>query len=408
MTSSYSPSEKQTFLRHIALLSIALYIFLMIVFETLNSPLSSYASLGLYICLGCCGSYILIQRKIKLHWSIIVFCIFGILLSISALYTPTKVSIVNAYLRLYWTSFILLFIIGNIPATLKDVRFLIGVIVISGAVLSLYLYTFYGWEYLISSPERLDNAFGNQNNTAVRCAFSVIFAFYMLATQRTKLRFLWLIPAAICIPAIMFLASRKAILMIGAGLFTLFVVYSKNRNLIKKVVLIVLLLVALWYIIQYVPAFSVIKERFEETFNLLGGAATEDSKSDMNRIRYIEMSLAAFWESPLIGKGFYYSEHLLGTYSHNNFIELLLNNGIIGFAIYYFIYLKLFAEACKIKKTAPIAHAFVITTVITFVVLDIGVVSYFNRYTLILLIVCSTMLNIAQKENDSQVGKELT
>ena len=401
MTSNFLTSQKWTntnILKPLAMFSIALYLTLMIVFESQSSSLSRLASLGLYVCLGFCGLHILSRKRIKLPWIILALAVFGVLLSISMLYTKTDASTANTYIYRFWTSFILIFVIANVPDSYEDIDFLIKVLILSGAVLALYLYVFYGWDYLISAEERLDSAFGNQNNTAVRCAFSTIFAIYKIATQKNGMRFLWFIPAVICVPAIMFLASRKAILMIGVGLFTLFFVYSKNRNLVKKIVLIALVLVFLWCVIQFVPAFSIIQDRFDEMLALFEGNQSNTNEGDINRVHYIEMSLAAFLESPLFGKGFYYSQYLFGTYSHNNFLELLMNNGIIGFAVYYFTYVKLFLDARRLKRIASAAHAFVLTTVMTMVALDVGVVSYFNRYTLILLTLCCVTFSVLQKK----------
>lgn len=402
MTSNLLTSKKwanTNILKPLAMFSIALYLTLMTVFESQSSSLSRLASLGLYVCLGFCGLYILSRKRIKLPWIIIALAVFGVLLSISVLYTKTGASTVNTYIYRFWTSFVLIFVIANVPDSYEDIDFLIKVLILSGAVLALYLYFFYGWDYLISAEERLDHTFGNQNSTAVRCAFSTIFAVYKIATQKNRMRFLWLIPGIVCVPAVMFLASRKAILMIGVGLFTLFFVYSKNRNLVKKIVLIALVLVLLWYVIQFVPAFSIIKDRFDEMFALFEGNRSDINEGDVNRMRYIEMSLAAFLESPLFGKGFYYSQYLFGTYSHNNFLELLMNNGIIGFAAYYFTYVKLFLDARKLKRIAPAAHALVLTTVMTMVALDVGVVSYFNRYTLILLTLCCVTFFVRHKQD---------
>ena len=411
MTSNFTVYQRKktntNILKSLALLSIAVYIFLMVVFETLNSPLASLASYGIYACLGFCGIYILSREKIKVYWLFVALFVFGVLLSVSALYTKTAFSFIIPYIRRYWTSLILIFVIANVLDSPRDINFLLNVLIISGAALSLYLYTFYGWEYLINAEERLDDAFGNQNNTAVRCAFSVIFAIYKTVTSNKRiLRFLWLVPAAICIPAIMFLASRKAILMIAVALVTLLFTYSKNKNFVKKMMVILIILVALWYVIQNVPAFSIIKDRLDNTFAFFSGDAGEDSIADLNRVYYIKASLMAFLESPVIGNGFYYSQYLLGTYSHNNYIELLLNNGIIGFCVYYFCYVKMFREAGGLKKTSRLAYVFIITTMMTFVAMDVGVVSYFNRYTLIILMLCCVTCAVHQNAIEENAGAE--
>jgi O-antigen ligase len=141
-----------------------------------------------------------------------------------------------------------------------------------------------------------------------------------------------------------------------------------------------------------------IKGRFEEMIlGLLGQGSLNEG--DILRQYYIETGLAEFKESPIWGNGFYYSAYLFGHYSHNNYIELLMNNGIIGFIAYYSIYIKLLIDAFKMKTTFHKSYVLIVLVVFVFLALDLGTVSYFDRYTLLILAVCSRIFVTNEYKN---------
>ena len=117
---------------------------------------------------------------------------------------------------------------------------------------------------------------------------------------------------------------------------------------------------------------------FKETFMTL----------DYESVKMLLIHSDRYAIEAFLGNGFYYSQYLLGTYSHNNYIEILLNNGFVGFCVYYFCYVKMFGEARSLKKTFPLSYVLIMTTMMTFLAMDVGTVSYFNRYTLIILMFC--------------------
>ena len=58
-------------------------------------------------------------------------------------------------------------------------------------------------------------------------------------------------------------------------------------------------------------------------------------------------------DSPILGNGYYSFSQLLlkeygfATYSHNNFIEIFVGGGIIGFTLYYSLYYISIKDTCK-------------------------------------------------------------
>ena len=113
----------------------------------------------------------------------------------------------------------------------------------------------------------------------------------------------------------------------------------------------------------------------------------------------IEIGFNKWMDSPIWGYGFdsfkYYNRLMTGHfyYSHNNYIELLYDLGIIGFAIYYWFYWKLFYVAWKGKNSyTPEIRAFVIGIVFSMLVFEYGAVNYTVTSTQIMLFFAYTLL----------------
>ena len=113
----------------------------------------------------------------------------------------------------------------------------------------------------------------------------------------------------------------------------------------------------------------------------------------------IEIGLQKWQESPLWGYGFdsfkYFNESVTGHfyYSHNNFVEMLYNLGIIGFIAYYSYYIKLLFASYNGKNRISLSvRAFSVAMVISMMVYEYGAINYTTTSTMIMFFFASTML----------------
>ena len=260
------------------------------------------------------------------------------------------------------------------------------------------MYSHYGLENLADAVERMDNLMGNQNHTGVYFAFAIILSFYkILVDKNTKFKLLYVALAVLTIPAIMFTGSRKAVVVVVIAILFLFVFYYDFKNILKSFFLIGILLLAVYLFITKIPAFSVISERFSELFDLLAGKETENT-GDINRVEFIKIALEGFMEKPVFGQGFCYSYYLIGTYSHNNFTEILLNNGLLGMLLCYYPKLKgLFVSFVAQRKNKELG-LFALVVAVAFLSCDIGAVTYYNRFLLLMFSVACKALDLIENE----------
>ena len=94
--------------------------------------------------------------------------------------------------------------------------------------------------------------------------------------------------------------------------------------------------------------FELMHRRFNESINALLGQAGGDS-STLSRVSFIETGWRLFKQKVFIGHGVDNFKYVSGfwVYSHNNFIEILVGLGIVGFVLYYSIYLLAYKNIHK-------------------------------------------------------------
>ena len=103
--------------------------------------------------------------------------------------------------------------------------------------------------------------------------------------------------------------------------------------------------------------------------------------------------------SPIYGYGFdsfkYYNQSVTGRfyYSHNNFIEMLYNTGIIGFILYYWYYLYTITKAWKARKTVLTSiRTFTFAFVLSMLVYEWGAINYTSTSMMVLLCLLNMVL----------------
>ena len=96
------------------------------------------------------------------------------------------------------------------------------------------------------------------------------------------------------------------------------------------------------------------------------------------------------------------------TYTHNNYVEMLVNFGLTGFVIYYLGYVLNFIKIIKMKRDVNFSMKvlfFVLMSVIF--IADIGTVTYYERYVCIILSTISAYFanNVAYREEINEKNK---
>lgn len=195
----------------------------------------------------------------------------------------------------------------------------------------------------------------------------------------------------------LFTGSRK-VLIFYIITFALFSLKSNKRNIIliaSSIFIIYFLLMniePLYYLIGY-------------KINIFGKNSTSYavySQSDINRVTYLNKAWELFKESPF-GIGFGSTIQKMGIYSHNNFLEVLVSGGIIGFLIYYCIYLHIFIIHWA-NREKWLSQYFLIT-LFALLVFEIWQVTYLYLVPMIFLC-CAAVTNTRTNRDSINKGVE--
>ena len=265
-----------------------------------------------------------------------------------------------------------------------NIDLLLDAFMFSGYGIALYTVIYYGTSgitSMLTGNIRLGNDFTNANSIGLIAATSCIIQFSYLLKREKKKYTIFLIP---CIIALAISQSRKAMIMLVVGIAFLIMTKGTNRaSILKKVfnlMLGVLAVFLLIYVMSQLDIFSGVFRRFETLFESINGTRAEDIRSIYRRI-----GMQQFYKTPIFGIGIGNSLDLLEsvghrrTYLHCNFVEILSSGGIIGFVIYYSIYIKLIVGLWKYRRYRSTTTNLCIVLLFLMLIMDYGMVTYYDK-----------------------------
>ena len=225
---------------------------------------------------------------------------------------------------------------------------------------------------------------GNANILGAMLLVGAIYTIWLLISsnsKRTKIVSVILLMLIYC--GMFFSGGRKYIVLPIVFLYVLLahkVDASGRSHFIRSTLIVVIVVLFVYWLINTPFFFNTIGSRFESFFNLFQEDASADG-STLIRKEMIILGWKKWLKSPIWGYGFdsfkYYNESVTGHsyYSHNNFVELLYNQGLIGFCAYYSIYVYLFIKALKMNRRS-LSRGFIFAILITMLAFDIVEVTY--------------------------------
>ena len=385
MENTANLKKKKPLFEKLARLSFVLYMISLYVFV---DKLDTVAiSRGMFVLYAGFTALTLLQRKrINIGKNILV-----VYMTITWMYATTF----WAYNRFYatekmntvWQVFLLFFLTYNLFAEEEDAHeYLLKSLYISGISLVAYSIYTYGFSQVLDMMSQAggvrlgreisqENTFGMYNATTVMVAF-----YYLLYRNRYKLFHIAVIAMSFLFA--MSSGSRKALLMMCIGV--LFLVYKRyGLKKLYKVIVIAAILIFIFMMVIKLPMFDFISHRLEMTMQTLEGDGEGDSSSRA-RFKMIASGWSIFKERLLVGYGAdnYASVSGYGTYSHNNFIEILVDFGLIGFVLYYLAYAFAMNNLLSSKQDAGKALSAIF---IVRLLMEVALVTYYSKQHWILL-----------------------
>lgn len=400
-------------LRTIWTISLVLYIICSTAFSYGN--LRQLNTLTLYLFLGVSALNVLKKTRVRLDFFAVTLIAYAVISLFGMLFTPTAFDETWEVMYNYFTMAVLAICVVQYIEDKKDIQMILYTFMIAGLTLALYIYSQYGnsfWNMMRDSVnesfgtvDRLDADLTNANSISLCAAISTIISvYYIFFVRASKWKTIGcLFIAVFCFMVSMAAASKKSLILILSCVVSLWY-YSSigNRNILKKFrsfLLVIVTVAWLIWMIYALPMFSGVARRFEILFSFISSG--RGSSSEHARAFMMKEGMEIWIKHPLFGAGTAASIHYLGVYSHNNFVEMLLNSGVLGFGVFYSPYIYAAGNYLKraryyreMDKLAPLLFAlFFGVTVIGF-----AMVYYYDRYYMLLLAALFSAIRVYNAE----------
>ncbi len=241
---------------------------------------------------------------------------------------------------------------------------------------------FYGG---VSQDSRL-NSLTNSNAVGLTLAIASIFCFYYVLSSSSKLCLVLYILGGVLI---LFSQSKSAVLLYSLfSIITLFIV----RNSVKqwKKIFIIFVIAFVLVILYQTNILSQYTVRLSRMISFFSTKNEFYDYSTYMRLDYKRKGIELFLENPILGYGIGQSEIVTnGFYFHDNYIQLLVEFGLIGALIYYLPIVFNLIRAIKLKeRLATIILVFLLAAdffnsmyykKITYILLSISIMLIHNR-----------------------------
>lgn len=258
-------------------------------------------------------------------------------------------------------------------------------------IVTLYLIAFLAIVvYIIikSGPSRiLSDRFGwligiNSNLVGITTTFALAFALY----KTLKKRYWALLPLAVAVAVELLALSFTALAGAAVVVVALVLLAWPKRWPLKLLGLFAVGAGALALLVWLWP---LAKAKYDITMDALSTPPQMYGSSIVHRRWLIQFGLENFSKQPITGYGsncFYLLEGQArgtgGTYAHNNFVELLVDGGIVQLLLYYAVSVIALIRVFRHKEKGLTMQKMLGVLYIAMLFMEIGTVTCFSRYYL--------------------------
>lgn len=344
-----------------------------------------------------------LKRELVFTKTLKIFLVFIGVCSISIIYAIDKSTAIDKVQTMVLL-FILIFSLANYINTYDKLKSLMRYFVYSGLIASIYLLLTADYSSLRFFGQEL----GNPNAIGIILAISATFTLYFILRDKQYYYSIFLLTL---IPTIFLTGSRKSLFLICINaLIILYLRYNKGtKNKLKFIGIVLLIAIISFYLVFNVTLFyNIVGQRIENVFSLISGEKVNEGSINL-RIKMIKEGFKLFKNRPFLGYGADNFRVLFAqvpggreTYSHNNYIELLVNTGVIGFGVYYLMQILVIVDLFKFRKKTDnkiLSHVFLVF-MISYLIMALALVYYYNKHFTILLIMSSLISQIPEMESE--------
>lgn len=229
-------------------------------------------------------------------------------------------------------------------------------------------------------------------------AFSIFFLFLLYKHEKKiYLRCVYLVIAIPLICDIFILGSRQALILSLGSIALYYTIKCFQKPTTKNIIYILIVLFSTLAILIYV-----VNDPFlNQTLGKRLVRTYIDETSDNARINLIKEGYKFFLDSPLLGTGlgsYRMLIHNVQAYAHNNYIELLVSCGFIGFTFYHMMVICPVFNIQKNRKQLNIERNTIVYVLVIMILFSEMVIVTYQVFQYQLMIFVAFMVSKLNKE----------
>lgn len=399
---------------------ILLYVYIFMCFNAVDVIVpSTFKSISLFLFLGFSVFYCIAIKHGKICFSQHTkwYISFMVLSFFSMLYSPGGVQLFSGKFYLMIVACCISFFMQEFIDTTTAIEGLAWTFSVASTVLIISLYITGGLSGTVNNRLGSD-LMGNANTFASMIMVAVFFQMWLLIyCDYKRLKKIYLFISVLAnLYGLALSAGRKFFVIPFVFMYILLLVkQDKNgkKHMLKYTVAMVIIAIVVYSLIMNVSVlYDAIGYRMEVLMKSVQGVSYTHNNSVEIRPMLIKLAVDGWCDSPILGHGFdsfkYLASYVLGKpwYSHCNYTEMLYNGGIIMFAFYNWIYLKLFIKIKTNNCGSTKYKSFASAILICMLIYDYSAVNYEDTFAQVLIAIAFTCISLEEKERiDKRWGK---
>lgn len=272
-------------------------------------------------------------------------------------------------------------------------------------LVAYYVYSYNGIGGLLRSLQYspIDSVLVQRNILAFNMAITVLMCTYkILYLNKKGYFFLLILPIVITLGS----GSRRGLITIIVAISILYILKNPNEKIVLNIIVAIVGILIAYQFIKH-SNLTYLTTRIDSLLNVFSDNSNA-SASDQGRLDMIITGISMFTKKPIFGYGAGAFKNLAGygIYSHNNYVELLVNFGIVGFGLYYSVIISCVIKLIKLINNGDDYARLLLAFWIMRLVSDIGNVSYYDRFTYIILAFSIAYVMLLKNENGGYYDEE--
>ncbi|MDT2522028.1 O-antigen ligase family protein [Enterococcus raffinosus] len=350
------------------------------------------------------GLFIVKKGWAELNYYFISYGSFFLYCAVQSLFIKNSRTL--GFLYDLFTCLVIVFLVINIIGSKRQIEKIMYGIVVGAVLFATIVFYYYEFSFARMVQEtaaglRIGHKLTNPNFIGITCSYGTCIAVFLIFEniERKNYRLvLLLMVSAIFSGYFSFISgSRMTYLTLFVGIVFVFFFEFLPRMTFKRTVLLLFLTSITLGLFFHLEAFSWSRHRLMQMFLMMNGEGSSEGSIN-ERKQLLEAGLRLFSKHPFLGNGVDALREQAGYNAHNNYVEILSNNGVIGFLLYYLGYFFQCILLVRVREKDRL-YTIMLFTMISLLVNEIAQITYYDRFTQIklALISCYLVLEFQKK-----------